>query len=277
MTSHAPLKVAADGARPISSTKPLLRIDNVQKRFRNDVVAIADASMSIYPGEFLSLLGPSGCGKSTLLTLVAGISEPSAGVIDWPQASYTATGKPEQTLGFVFQEATLLPWLTTFDNVYLPLKLSGMSRKDAEGRIGEALAQVGLSGFEKAYPRQLSGGMKMRVSIARALVKKPQILLMDEPFAALDEITRTNLSYELLDVFSRIGLTVIFVTHSVYESVFLSSRIVVMTSRPGRILSEIPIDAPYPRTEEYRTSSEYNQYCRQVSAALKSAIDFKHP
>jgi NitT/TauT family transport system ATP-binding protein len=253
--------------------RPLLRIDQVSKRFNNDVTAIAEASLTIRPGEFVSLLGPSGCGKSTLLALIAGLTEPTTGNIDWPQSSYGAEGTPERSIGFVFQEPTLLPWRTVHDNVYLPLKLAGVSRAAAHEQVTDGLAQVGLAGFEKAYPRQLSGGMKMRVSIARALIRQPKILLMDEPFAALDEITRGHLSRELLQMFIKRNLTVIFVTHSVYESVFLSNRIAVMTKRPGRIHADIPIEAPYPRTEDYRMSVGYNDYCRRVSALLSEAMD----
>lgn len=251
---------------------PLLTVQHVGKRFGNDVVALADVSLSIRPREFLSVLGPSGCGKSTLLGLIGGLISPSEGSLDWPQANDDGSGRPQRSIGIVFQEPTLLPWRTVYDNVYLPLKLAGMSRAQARDRVMDGLTQVGLAGFADAYPRQLSGGMKMRTSIARALIRKPKILLMDEPFAALDEITRTNLSLELLELFARQELTVIFVTHSVYESVFLSNRIVVMSARPGRILADIPLDEPYPRTEDYRTSGPYNESCRRVSAALRQAL-----
>lgn len=251
---------------------PLLTVQHVGKRFGNDVVALVDVSLSIRPREFLSVLGPSGCGKSTLLGLIGGLISPSEGSLDWPQANDDGSGRPQRSIGIVFQEPTLLPWRTVYDNVYLPLKLAGMSRAQARDRVMDGLTQVGLAGFADAYPRQLSGGMKMRTSIARALIRKPKILLMDEPFAALDEITRTNLSLELLELFARQELTVIFVTHSVYESVFLSNRIVVMSARPGRILADIPLDEPYPRTEDYRTSGPYNESCRRVSAALRQAL-----
>ena len=208
-----------------------------------------------------------------MLKIIADLGAPTTGNIDWPQSTYTAEGSAEPALSFVFQEPTLLPWRTAADNVHLPLLLSGVGKKEAVDRVGEALSLVGLSGFSDRYPRQLSGGMKMRVSIARALVTRPQILLMDEPFAALDEITRGRLNDELLDLFAGRKLTVIFVTHSVYESVYLSSRIVVMSSRPGRVMSDISIDAAYPRTEEYRTSSLYNEQCRLVSAALRFAMN----
>jgi NitT/TauT family transport system ATP-binding protein len=269
MTESTPFKAAPFGARQ----RPLLRLSDVAKTFTTGTTALAGIGLTIFPGEFVSLLGPSGCGKSTLLKLIAGLVAPSSGVIDWPQSTYDADGTPEPALGFVFQEPTLLPWRTAADNVYLPLLLAGVNQREAHDRVDEAIAQVGLSAFADSYPRQLSGGMKMRVSIARALVTRPKILLMDEPFAALDEITRTKLNDELLQLFARQGLTVIFVTHSVYESVYLSSRIVVMTTRPGRVTAEIPIEVNYPRPEEFRTSPLYNERCRLVSAALRQAMN----
>jgi NitT/TauT family transport system ATP-binding protein len=277
MTAAVPIK-AMPGPTPIGATassapeRPLLRLSGVSKTFTTGTAALLDVDLTIYPGEFVSLLGPSGCGKSTLLKLIAGLASPSSGTIDWPRSSYSADGRPEPSLGFVFQEPTLLPWRTAADNVQLPLLLAGVKGPAMRDRVGEALAQVGLSAFAKMYPRQLSGGMKMRVSIARALVTRPEILLMDEPFAALDEITRTKLNDELLELFARQGLTVIFVTHSVYESVYLSSRIVVMCPRPGRVTAEIPIEVNHPRTEEFRTSTFYNERCRLVSAALRRAM-----
>jgi NitT/TauT family transport system ATP-binding protein len=276
-----PVKFGAETApRPIptgTSQRALLRLDGIGKTFANGTAALADVDLTIHPGEFVSLLGPSGCGKSTLLKIVAGLITPSAGAIDWPQSAYDVHGTPEPALGFVFQEPTLLPWRTAADNVYLPLLLAGVGKQEGRDRAAEALAQVGLSAFADLYPRQLSGGMKMRVSIARAMVTRPQILLMDEPFAALDEITRSKLNDELLDLFARRNLTVIFVTHSVYESVYLSSRIVVMGARPGKVVSDIPIDVKYPRNEDYRTSPLYNERCRLASAALRLAMNAGEP
>jgi NitT/TauT family transport system ATP-binding protein len=192
--------------------------------------------------------------------MIAGLIAPSAGEIRW-------ASRPE--LGFVFQEPTLMPWRTVWGNVFLPLRIAGMARAEAEPRIADALARVGLVGFERAYPRQLSGGMKMRVSIARALVTQPSLLLMDEPFAALDEITRARLNNDLLGVFQAQRLTIGFVTHSVFESVFLSDRILVMAARPGRVVADIAVDVPYPRDEAFRTSETFIHYCRIVSDALK--------
>lgn len=252
--------------------RALLRLSGISKVFANGTVALENVDLTIRPGEFLTLLGPSGCGKSTLLKMIAGLGGPSTGMIDWPQSSYDALGEPERLLGYVFQEPTLLPWCSVFDNVYLPLKLAGQRKEAMRERIMAVLAQVGLARFAQHYPRELSGGMKMRVSIARALVTNPKILLMDEPFAALDEITRTKLNNDLLKLFAKQNLTVIFVTHSVYESVYLSSRIVVMSARPGRVSAEIDIDVPYPREEEFRISAGYNDYCRRASEALKRAM-----
>ncbi|HEX4410281.1 MAG TPA: ABC transporter ATP-binding protein [Xanthobacteraceae bacterium] len=252
--------------------RPLLTLVGIAKTFANGTTALTGVDLKIMPGEFVSILGASGCGKSTLLRLIGGLSEPSSGVLDWPQSAYDADGRAEPALSFVFQEPTLLPWRTVSENVYLPLLLAGIRRDEARERIAQALEQVGLHGFSDFYPRQLSGGMKMRVSIARALVTRPKILLMDEPFAALDEITRLKLNDELLDLFARQGLTVVFVTHSVYESVYLSSRIIVMSSRPGRVTADVPVAASYPRTEEFRTSALYNESCRLVSATLRSAM-----
>jgi NitT/TauT family transport system ATP-binding protein len=277
MTVVVPIKAAAEPSTVKTDAsgaqrRPLLHLSGVSKTFSNGTAALADVNLTILPGEFVSLLGPSGCGKSTLLKLISGLAAPSSGTIDWPQSAYDVHGAPEPALGFVFQEPTLLPWRTAAENVHLPLLLAGVDKKVAQQRVDEALAQVGLSAFGDLHPRQLSGGMKMRVSIARALVTRPKILLMDEPFAALDEITRGKLNDELLELFTRQGLTVIFVTHSVYESVYLSSRIVVMSARPGRITADIPIELGFPRTEELRTSPLYNERCRFVSAALRLAM-----
>ena len=267
MAERSPVAGAAK-----ATARPLVRLTGLSKTFGNGTTALADIDLAIGAGEFVSLLGPSGCGKSTLLKLIAGLAAPTAGMIDWPQSAYDAQGVPDRLLDFVFQEPTLLPWRTVADNVRLPLMLAGTRKREAQERVEEALAQVGLSAFATSHPRQLSGGMKMRVSIARALVTRPKILLMDEPFAALDEITRTKLNNDLLELYARKGLTVIFVTHSVYESVYLSSRIVVFSSRPGRVAAEIPIDVPYPRAEDFRTSVHYNERCRLVSAELRRAM-----
>jgi len=249
----------------------IARLQQVDKVYANGTVALRRLSLDVGEGEFLSLLGPSGCGKSTVLRLVAGLGEVSGGHIEWPGGNGRA-GLPRGDVGFVFQDPTLMPWATVSKNVLLPLKLRGVPAGEAETRAREAIGLVGLDGFERAYPRQLSGGMKMRVSIARALVTRPRLLLMDEPFASLDEITRFKLDNDLLELWVRQRWTVVFVTHSVYESVYLSTRIAVMTARPGRMASEVKIDAPSPRDEGFRTSPLYNEYCRQVSTRLAEAI-----
>jgi len=247
----------------------LVGVRGVSKVFANGVKALDGASLEIGQGEFLSVLGPSGCGKSTLLRLIAGLTPPSAGTIEWAEGERPGD-KPD--IGFVFQEPTLMPWATALANVELPLKLRGVARGERAARAAEALGHVGLAGFERSYPRELSGGMKMRVSIARALVTGPKLLLMDEPFAALDEITRRRLNTDLLELWQRTRFTAVFVTHSVFESVFLSQRIAVMSARPGRILSELAIPADYPRGGAFDTSAEYAALCRLASARLSEAM-----
>jgi NitT/TauT family transport system ATP-binding protein len=224
--------------------------------------------MDLARGDFLALLGPSGCGKSTLLRMIAGLIPASAGQISFP-----ADAAARQGIGFVFQEPTLMPWATAARNVALPLELGGMPRREAHARAVEMLARVELAGFENAYPRALSGGMKMRVSIARALVTKPRLLLMDEPFAALDEITRFRLNNDLLNLWRDERFTVVFVTHSVFESVFLAERIIVMAPRPGRIVQELRVPAEDRDMPEFRTSASYAAHCREVSHALAAAME----
>jgi len=244
----------------------------VGKMFANATVALEDFSLEVRDGEFVSLLGPSGCGKSTALRLIAGLGEPSRGEVVWAEGGARPGRRGAATIGFVFQEPTLMPWASVFDNVYLPLRLRRWDRAKAAPLVQEALDGVGLSDFSRAYPRELSGGMRMRVSIARALVTRPKLLLMDEPFAALDEITRFRLNNDLVTLYRALRKTVVFVTHSVFESVYLSTRIVVMTSRPGRVFTELAIDAPYPRDERFRTSAEYAAFCRSTSQALAAAM-----
>ena len=255
-----------------SRSRPLVSIRDVSKQFENGTIAIRGVDLDLHDGEFVSLLGPSGCGKSTLLRIIAGLGAPSAGAIEWPTAPHAASGEPQPDLGFVFQDPTLMPWSSALKNVMLPLTLAGVGTREAEQRSAEMLALVGLKGFEKSYPRELSGGMKMRVSIARALVTHPKILLMDEPFAALDEITRHRLNDDLLALWWQNRFTAVFVTHSVFESVYLSQRIVVMAARPGRVMADLRSEAPYPRDALFRTSAEYAHLCRVASENLKQAI-----
>jgi NitT/TauT family transport system ATP-binding protein len=242
----------------------IVSLRNVGKTFESGMVALDGLSLDVNSGEFVSLLGPSGCGKSTALRIVAGLSAPSAGTVEWPAG--------DSKIGFVFQEPTLMPWADVTANVRLPLKLAHAGGALSQIAVRQAIARVGLTEFTHSYPRELSGGMKMRTSIARALVTEPQLLLMDEPFAALDEITRFKLNNDLLRLWQDLRRTVIFVTHSVFESVYLSQRIVVMTPRPGRVFADIAIPASYPRDESFRTSAEYVDYCRQVAEALSKAM-----
>jgi NitT/TauT family transport system ATP-binding protein len=242
----------------------LVSLRSVSKTFDSGTQAIAALDLDVRGGEFLSLVGPSGCGKSTALRIIANLIAPTTGSVEWPG------GKPE--IGFVFQEPTLMPWRSTLDNVRLPLELKGIARGDAEARSRNALARVGLGEFEKAYPRELSGGMKMRVSIARAIAAHPKLLLMDEPFAALDELTRQSLNDDLLKLAREDGITVIFVTHSVYESAYLSDRVVVMTPRPGRVTADIAITQPRERSAAYRLTPQFTDAAGKISSALGHAM-----
>jgi NitT/TauT family transport system ATP-binding protein len=257
---------------PAPAGKAVVSMSHVSKVFSNGTLALSDMTLTVGRGEFISLLGPSGCGKSTALRIIAGLGPASSGTIDWPSSKINSRGLPEGDIGFVFQEPTLMPWQTVFGNVYLPLRLTGMSKAAATPRVMDVLAEVGLADFANAYPRELSGGMKMRVSIARALVTKPKLLLMDEPFAALDEITRQKLNDDVLRLWKGTGVTVIFVTHSVFESVYLSNRIVVMRARPGQVFTDMPLQTSYERDALYRASEEYRAACFDVSKALHDAI-----
>ena len=266
--------------RPISSkpsapdlakgAEPIVALSGVGKRFASGLEALDGIDLSVARGEFLSVLGPSGCGKSTLLRIIAGLSEPSRGTC---QVSLGEPGTPIPSgrIGFVFQDPTLMPWSTVAANVELPFRIAGRVGAEERDRAAAALRAVGLAGFERAYPRQLSGGMRMRVSIARALVTDPELLLLDEPFAALDEITRFALNDDLLQLWETRRPTVLFVTHSVFESVYLSTRIAVMSARPGHIVADLPVNLPHPRTGA-RTSPAYAAMCETVSRALGTAM-----
>ncbi|HLW79968.1 MAG TPA: ATP-binding cassette domain-containing protein [Terriglobia bacterium] len=245
--------------------EPIVRLNGVGKRFAGGTEALAGLDLSVAAGELLSLLGPSGCGKSTALRLIAGLIEPTSGTVERRLADRHA-------LGFVFQEPTLMPWASVKRNVALPLRLLGLPRREIRQRTGEALERLELGDFADAYPRELSGGMQMRVSIARALAPRPRLLLLDEPFAALDEITRWKLDDDLLRLWRDAGLTVVFVTHGVHESAYLSTRIAVLSARPGRLLGEVSAEAPLPRGAAYRASESYRQTCQAVSARLAEAL-----
>ena len=250
----------ASGAR-------LFEARGVGRVFADGTRALDGFDLAVDDGEFVSIVGPSGCGKSTLLRLIAGLDAPSAGALDWPG------GRPAPgDIGFVFQDPTLMPWASVFDNVYLPLRLAGRSRREATPEIDAIIERVGLDGFAASYPRQLSGGMRMRASIARALVTRPRLLLMDEPFAAVDEITRFRLNDDLLRIWRAEGCTIVFVTHSVFEAVFLSSRVIVAAPRPGRVVADSVVDLPETRDAALRTSAEYAGACRKISAHLAEAV-----
>lgn len=263
--------MANDAPHQQPPTEPLISLRDVGKAFPGGTTALERFSLSVAAGEFVSLLGPSGCGKSTVLRLVAGLALPTSGEVMSPQGK-----TPDSSVGCVFQEPTLLPWSRVWENVFLPLRIQGVSRSQAQDRVDSAIQRVGLAGFERAYPRELSGGMKMRVSVARAIVAQPKLLMLDEPFAALDEITRFRLNDDLQSLWRDQGWTGLFVTHSVYESVFLSSRVVVMTGRPGRVHEAFPIELPYPRTEATRADPTYVALCQRVSASLRSAEEVRH-
>jgi NitT/TauT family transport system ATP-binding protein len=247
----------------MSGPHALVSLRGVGKTYAKGVTALTGIDLDIRAGEFLTLLGPSGCGKSTILRLIAGLDEVSSGELIRRFQDVGAA------VGFVFQEPTLMPWASVSDNVFLPLRLRGQSRKSAAPALSEALSLVGLADFQDAYPRELSGGMRMRASIARALVLRPLLLLMDEPFAALDEIARFQLNDDLLRLKSETGATVVFVTHSIYESAYLSTRIAVMSPRPGRIAAEIINDSP---RKDFRDSPAFAAICQQASGALQQAM-----
>ena len=247
---------------------PALEVLSAEKTYPNGTRALMPVNLRIEEGEFVTLLGPSGCGKSTLLKMVSGLLDATDGrLLLWrkPVEQLEQSGRK---MAFVFQSPTLMPWANVQTNVRLPLDLAGMDRKQADERVAEALALVGLSKFAGALPRALSGGMQMRVSIARGLVVQPDMLLMDEPFGALDEITRHKLDSDLLDLWRKKKLTVIFVTHSIHEAVFLSSRVVMMAARPGRVVQEFNITEPYPRTADFMVSPQFSVYAKQLQDSL---------
>ncbi len=250
---------------------PLVRLSDVSKVYANGTVALAGVTFAVRAGEFVSLVGPSGCGKSTILRIVAGLGAPSGGGVQVERLLPAQARRRHQNMAYVFQDATLLPWSTVRGNVELPLKLRGVGRAERQSIAREALDTVGLDQVMNMYPRELSGGMRMRVSIARALAAKPTLLLMDEPFGALDEMTRQRLNDELLRICALAGWTVLFVTHNVVEAVFLSTRVIVMSNRPGRIVADVPIELQGTRTRDLRTAPEFNAYVGHVSHLLQEA------
>jgi NitT/TauT family transport system ATP-binding protein len=254
-----------------SEPPPAVEVLSAEKVFSNGTRGLAPISLNIAEGEFLTLIGPSGCGKSTLLKLIANLIEPSDGRLLWWRGDFTRVGREGRRFAFVFQEPTLMPWARVDANVRLPLELANVSAAAAAPVVADAIERVGLSAFARHFPRQLSGGMKMRVSIARALATKPNLLLMDEPFGALDEFTRNKLDADLVRLWWERKLTNVFVTHSIYEAVFLSTRIIVMAANPGRIFRTMTIDQPQPRDEGFRDSPKFAAYCRELSTWLAEA------
>ncbi|MBP7566573.1 MAG: ABC transporter ATP-binding protein [Burkholderiaceae bacterium] len=256
-----------------TNAAPAIEVLSAEKTYPNGTVALQPVDLTIQEGEFVTLLGPSGCGKSTLLKMIAGLLEPTDGrLLLWRKpVEQLQTAGSGKKMAFVFQAPTLMPWASVQTNVRLPLDLAGVPRAEADARVADALALVGLSKFAKALPRALSGGMQMRVSIARGLVVEPTLLLMDEPFGALDEITRHKLDADLLELWRKKNLTVVFVTHSIHEAVFLSTRVVMMAARPGRIVEEFHIDEPYPRRPEFMVTPEFARHARALQDSLHRA------
>jgi len=257
--------------RPPGVTTPVVEVLSADKVFANGTRGLSPIQLTIRPGEFVSLIGPSGCGKSTLLKLIANLIEPSDGRLQWWRSGFREVGAPRRRLAFVFQDPTLMPWSRVDTNVRLPLDLAGIAREEAAARVQTALAQVDLTPAARRFPRQLSGGMRTRVSIARALVTEPDLLLMDEPFGALDEFTRNKLDEDLIRLAWQRHLTNVFVTHSIYEAVFLSTRIIVMAANPGRIFGEFVVDEPFPRDAVFRGSDRFALMCRDLSRLLIEA------
>lgn len=249
--------------------KLLVSMDQIGKVYPNGTVAVQQANLQAGEGEFLCFVGPSGCGKSTIFNMIAGLTDHTSGTLS-VLGTTPKEARKQNEIAFVFQEHTLLPWAKLIDNVTMPLTLRGVPKKERIAEGERVLELVGLKDYIKVLPRQLSGGMKMRVSIARALISRPKLLLMDEPFGALDEITRQTLQDELLRIWQQDKkMTVLFITHNVFEAVFLSTRVVVMTPRPGKISEIIDIDMPFPRTDDYRAMPEFGSYVRRISDVLK--------
>lgn len=263
------LLTGSEARNSTSSTTPTVSINNVKKVYENKVVAVQNVNLDVQEGEFISIVGPSGCGKSTIFRLIAGLEEASSGTLKILGENPEHVRKKNE-ISYVFQDATLMPWSSTIKSIMLPLQLRGVPESERLVKADRVLKLVGLEKYGSALPRQLSGGMKMRASIARALIADPRLLLMDEPFGALDEITRQTLQDELLEIWRKDSkTTILFVTHNVYEAVYLSTRVIVMSPQPGRIVADIPISEPFPRGEKFRLTPKFNEYISQVSEALK--------
>jgi len=255
----------------VSLPPAIVELSGVSRTYDTGTRAVDAVDLAVHRGEFLTLVGPSGCGKSTLLHLIAGLVQPSTGRIAWWGERFAPTGEAGRRIALVFQAPTLMPWASLATNVRLPLDLARTARATANAAVVDALARVGLASFADHLPRQLSGGMQMRASLARALVTEPDLLLMDEPFGALDEFTRQRLDAELLALWSAQRFTVVFVTHSIQEAVFLSTRVAVMAARPGRLVDAWPIDEPFPRDDAFRVSARFAQYAGRLSASVARA------
>lgn len=243
------------------ASNPALRFNTVSMRFPDGTHALSETSFDVCPGEFVTVVGPSGCGKSTLLKIASGLHKPTTGNVEVDR----------KKLGYVFQDATLLQWRNVQSNVELLGELEGMPSKECTRRANDAITTVGLAGFEKKYPKQLSGGMKMRASLARTLVLEPEVFLFDEPFGAVDEITRERLNDEVIRLFQERSFAALFITHSISEAVFLSTKVLVMSARPGRIVGEYEIPFDYPRSPELRFEPEFAELCGEISHALRGA------
>tara|TARA_Y100000590_G_scaffold153774_3_gene176652 strand:- start:720 stop:1532 length:813 start_codon:yes stop_codon:yes gene_type:complete len=246
----------------------LAELRDVGKVFSNGEIVISDLNLVINKSDFITLLGKSGCGKTTILKILCGLLKPTKGKVIWPTSTFTNSERNPANLSVVFQDSNLLPWLNVFDNIYLPLKLNKIEKYEGYERVIDCLRLVGLNDYKNYYPNQLSGGMKMRVAIARSLITKPKVILMDEPFAALDEITRFRLNNDLLEIYKKYDLTIIFITHSIYESVYLSNKIALISDKPASLLEKIYLSSNKNRTDNYRLSTEYLENCRMISEKL---------
>lgn len=253
----------------VNSTRQIVHMDRVSKVYPNGKTAVQNVSLDILEGEFMSFVGPSGCGKSTIFKMISGLIDYTHGNLEILGTTPTLAQKESTDVSFVFQDATLLPWRTVLDNVMLPLEFRKFSRKEKVEKAQKVLEMVGLKDHAKSLPRELSGGMRMRVSIARSLVAKPKLLLMDEPFGALDEITRQNLQSELLRIWEAEKMTVLFITHNVFEAVYLSTKVAVMSPSPGKLESVVDVPLPFPREPDFRTTHEFSDLVAKVSHDLK--------
>ncbi|MGP7818141.1 ABC transporter ATP-binding protein [Niallia sp. 01092] len=251
------------------SNRNIVHLKNVNKVYLNGKTAVQNVNLNIQQGEFVSFVGPSGCGKSTIFKMISGLIEHTEGELQILGTSPRLAQKESTDVSFVFQDATLLPWRNVMDNVMLPLEFRPIPKAEKREMAEKVLKMVGLEDYRKALPRELSGGMKMRVSIARALIAKPKLLLMDEPFGALDEITRQKLQAELLKIWEQEKMTVLFITHNVFEAVYLSTKIAVMTPSPGKVENMVAVDLPFPREAELRTDHKFSDIAAKVSHYLK--------